>query len=186
MFTQQQICLKTTSCHSTQLRQTASLPYALFWTRVRESIIPTGLSSNSRTESLNLAYILAGNAGYRDRCTQAVRLCGQSHHWARSSLTNSAVPGTAKAVSKQNTQNKATHLQLPTKKFIYNREFHLSDMHLDFFFSFFIYFTNQQMQIKFTLLKARVPMQVIHVYIKSKRHPTWELMYKGKARISNL
>lgn len=42
------------------------------------------------------------------------------------------------------------------------------------------------MQIKFTLLKARVPMQVIHVYIKSKRHPTWELMYKGKARISNL
>lgn len=42
------------------------------------------------------------------------------------------------------------------------------------------------MQIKFTFLKARVPMQVIRVYIKSKRHPTWELMYKGKARISNL
>lgn len=33
-----------------------------------------------------------------------------------------------------------TYLQLSTKKFIYNREFHLSDMHFHFFFPFLILF----------------------------------------------
>lgn len=38
------------------------------------------------------------------------------------------------------------------------------------------------MQIKFTLLKARVPVQAVYVHIKSKSRSPWELMYKGQGQ----
>lgn len=43
------------------------------------------------------------------------------------------------------------------------------------------------MQIKFTLLKARVPVQAVHVcsYSIKSRSP-WELMYKGQGKVSDL
>lgn len=38
------------------------------------------------------------------------------------------------------------------------------------------------MQIKFTLLKARVPLQAVHDHIKSKSRSPWKFMYKGQGQ----
>lgn len=46
--------------------------------------------------------------------------------------------------------------------------------------------TNQQMRIKFTLLKARVPMHAVQVHIKSKAAHPGNSCTKGKAKVSNL
>ena len=41
------------------------------------------------------------------------------------------------------------------------------------------------MQIKFTLLKARVPVQAVHVHIKSKSHSPRNSCTEGKAKVSD-